>query len=166
MHRNNRVTRRDTKTDALLVRTNLQRPTSALRLRRDVRVEFERARAGRVEEAARQTSVAVERVGRAGLVARRTADVLVRDLFAARRADESDAKERGLLGRVQHVAAREDVILRERRDLAAVLISSAEGRSNHRNPVPPRERLERTFVLRRPVWNQMSGALRHRRARG
>ena len=100
MHRNNRVTRRDTKTDALLVRTNLQRPTSTLRLRRDVRVEFERARAGRVEEAARQTSVAVERVGRAGLVARRTADVLVRDLFAARRADESDAKERGLLGRV------------------------------------------------------------------
>ena len=106
-----------------MVRTGFQRPTSALRLRRNVRVEFERARAGRVEEAARQTSVAVERVGRAGLVARRTADVLVRDLFSARRADQSYAKERGLLGRIQHVAAREDVILRQRRDLATVLIS-------------------------------------------
>ena len=52
------------RTDELLVRTNLQRPTSALRLRRDVRVEFERARAGRVEEASRQTTIAVERVGR------------------------------------------------------------------------------------------------------
>ena len=106
-----------------MVRTRFQRPTRALRLGRDVRVEFERARAGRVEEAARQTSVPVERVGRARFVARRAADVLFRDLFAARRADEGDAKERGLLGRIQHVAAREDVILRQRRDLATVLIS-------------------------------------------
>ena len=100
-----------------MVRTGFQRPTSALRLRRNVRIEFERARAGRVEEAARQTSVAVERVRRAGFVARRAADVLVRDLSSARRADQSYAKERGLLGRVQHVAAREDVVLRQRRDL-------------------------------------------------
>ena len=106
-----------------MVRTGFQRLTSALRLRRNVRVEFERARAGRVEEAARQTAVTVERVRRARFVARRPADVLVCDLFAARRADEGDAKERGLLGRIQHVAAREDVILRQRRDLATVLIS-------------------------------------------
>ena len=135
-----------------MVRTRFQRPTSALRLRRDVRVEFERARAGRVEEAARQTTVPVERVRRARFVARRAADVLVCDLFTARRADESDAKERGLLGRVQHVAARQDVILRQSRDLAAVLISGAEGRSNHRHAVAPRERLERALIFRRPVW--------------
>ena len=132
-----------------MVRTRFQRPTRALRLSRDVRVEFERARTGRVEEAARQTSVAVERVGRAGLVARGTADVLVCNLSAARRADQGDAKERGLLGRVEHVAAREDVILRQRRDLAAVLIPGAEGRSNDRNPIPSSECLERAFVLRR-----------------
>ena len=122
--------RANNRTDAILVRTRFQRPTSALRLRRDVRVEFERARAGRVEEAARQTSVTVERVRRARFVARRPADVLVCDLFAARRANEGDAKERGLLGRIQHVAAREDVILRQRRDLAAVLIPGAEGWSH------------------------------------
>ena len=135
-----------------MVRARFQRPTSALRLRRDVRVEFERARAGRVEEAARQTTVAVERVRRARLVARRAADVLVCDLFAARRADEGDTKERGLLGRVQHVAARQDVILRESRDLAAVLIPGAERWSHHGHAVAPRERLERALVLRRSVW--------------
>ena len=142
-----------------MVRTRFQRPTSALRLRRNVRIEFERARAGRVEEAARQTSVAVERVGRARLVARRAADVLVCDLFAARRADKGDAKERGLLRRVQHVAAREDVILGQRRDLPAVLIPRAEGRSNDRSPIPSSERLERALILRRPVWARRAARL-------